>query len=127
MRLDLPSQDLREYLWSHFLFSDKASDKELKALGIVSQGLSGADIENLAISARRHSILSNMSLNIPSILLSIVDSEYNNSVMPNSNEPDLHTKKRLVNLLYEAKSFTQTEIASLLGLSRQTVSSHLKE
>lgn len=105
MRLDLPSQDLREYLWNHFLFSDKASDKELKALGIVSQGLSGADIENLAISARRHSILSNMSLNIPSILLSIVDSEYNNSVMPNSNEPDLHTKKKVGESFIRSKIF----------------------
>ena len=127
MRLELPSQDLREFLWSHFLFRDKGSDKELKALAIVSKGLSGADIESIAISARRQSILSNTTLNIPSVLLSIIDSEYNNSVMPNSKDPDLHTKKRLINLLYDAKSFTQTEIASLLGLSRQTVSSHLKE
>ncbi len=127
IRLDFPSQELREFLWSHFLFSDKGSFKELKALGIASKGLSGADIETIAISARRQSVLSNTPLNIPSVLLSIMDSEYNNSVMPNAKEPSLHTKKRLINLLYEAKSFTQTEIASLLGLSRQTISSHLKE
>ena len=127
IRLDFPSQELREFLWSHFLFGDKGPIKELKALGIVSNGLSGADIETIAISARRQSVLSNTPLNIPSVLLSIMDSEYNNSVMPNTKEPSLHTKKRLINLLYEAKSFTQTEIASLLGLSRQTISSHLKE
>lgn len=127
IRLDLPSQDLREQLWSHFLFSDEGDRRELKALGVISQGLSGAEIETIAISARRQAILTNSALNIPSVLQSLMDSEYNNSVMPNSKEPDLTTKKRLLNLLHETKSFTQTEIASLLGLSRQTVSSHLKE
>ncbi|MCJ1958019.1 helix-turn-helix domain containing protein [Klebsiella variicola] len=47
--------------------------------------------------------------------------------MPSCNNLELIKKKKLINLLADTKLFTQTEIASLLGLSRQTISSHLKE
>nr|DAW20846.1 MAG TPA: ATPase [Caudoviricetes sp.] len=127
IRLDLPSQDLREVLWNHFLFRDNGNDKELKALGAISEGMSGADIETVSISARRQSILTGADLNMASIILSVVESDYSNSVMPNCNNLELIKKKKLINLLAETKLFTQTEIASLLGLSRQTISSHLKE
>lgn len=127
IRLDLPTQELREELWNHFLFQDKGKSKELKALGSISEGMSGADIETISISARRQSILKNSELNMSSIILSIVDSEFNNSVMPDANEVGLAKKKKLINLLAETKLFTQAEIGSLLGLSRQTISSHLKE
>lgn len=127
IRLDLPSQDLREVLWNHFLFRDNGKDKELKALGAISEGMSGADIETVSISARRQSVLTGTDLNMASIILSVVESDYNNSVMPSCNNLELIKKKKLINLLADTKLFTQTEIASLLGLSRQTISSHLKE
>lgn len=127
IRLDLPSQDLREVLWDHFLFQDKGKSKELRALAAISDGMSGADIETVSIAARRQSILKNIELNMSSIILSIVDSDFSNSVMPESNDLELAKKKKLINLLSETKLFTQTEIAGLLGLSRQTISSHLKE
>jgi hypothetical protein len=38
IRLDLPSQDLREVLWNHFLFRDNGNDKELKALEPYQKG-----------------------------------------------------------------------------------------
>lgn len=127
IRLGLPPQDLREVLWDHFLFQDNGKSKELKALGAISEGMSGADIETLSISARRQAILNSAELNLSSIILSIVESDFSNSVMPDVNNLELVKKKKLINLLAETKLFTQTEIASLLGLSRQTISSHLKE
>lgn len=127
IRLELPSQDLREVLWDHFLFQDKGKSKELRVLAAISDGMSGADIETVSIAARRESILKNTELNMSSIILSIVDSDFSNSVMPSGSDLGLAKKKKLINLLSETKLFTQTEIAGLLGLSRQTISSHLKE
>ena len=127
IRLELPSQDLREVLWDHFLFQDKGKSKELRVLAAISDGMSGADIETVSIAARRESILKNTELNMSSIILSIVDSDFSNSVMTSSSDLGLAKKKKLINLLSETKLFTQTEIAGLLGLSRQTISSHLKE
>ncbi|MDX6979134.1 AAA family ATPase [Citrobacter portucalensis] len=127
IRLDLPSQDLREVLWDHFLFQDNGKTKELRALAAISEGMSGADIETISIAARRQAILKDTELSLPSIILSVVDSDFNNSVMPCSNDMELVKKKKLINLLSKTKLFSKTEIADLLGLSRQTISSHLKE
>ncbi|AMO49170.1 putative AAA-family ATPase protein [Enterobacter sp. FY-07] len=127
IRLDLPCQGLREELWNHFLFQDKGKSLDLRALGALSAGLSGADIETISISARRQSILKGAELNMSSIILSIVDSDFNNSVIPGANDLEPIKKKKIINLLADTKSFTQSEIGTLLGLSRQTVSSHLKE
>ncbi|MBS0969131.1 AAA family ATPase [Nissabacter archeti] len=124
---DLPTQDLREELWNHFLFKDKGNSKELKALGAISSGLSGADIETISISARREALLKNTQLNVPSIIFSIVNSDLRSSVMPGTNEVDPAIKKMLINVLYNTKLFTQSEIANLLSISRQTVSNYLKE
>lgn len=124
---DLPNQDLREELWNHFLFKDNGDAKDLKALGAVSSGLSGADIETISISARRDSLLKNKKLNVPSVIFSIVDSDLKNFAMPGVNELDSAKNKIVSNILYSTKLFTQSEVASLLNISRQTVSNYIKE
>jgi hypothetical protein len=57
--------------------------------------MSGADIETLSISARRQAILNSAELNLSSIILSIVESDFSNSVMPDVNNLELVKKKNL--------------------------------
>lgn len=127
IRFDFPCQSLREELWNHFLYKDNGCTKELKALAIISDGMSGADIETIAISARRQAILSDSEVSVASVISAVLESDHENSVIPIVIGSNVSKKKNIISILAETKLFTQTEIGNLLGVSRQTVSSYLKE
>ncbi|MEX6327197.1 AAA family ATPase [Providencia manganoxydans] len=127
IRFSLPSFDIRKSLWNHFLFQEKGNLNELKALSILSDGLSGADIETIAISARRQAILTDSDLDILVIIQSIIEGDSHNLVMPHREMLSSDMKKNIINLLSETKLFTQSDIGKLLGMSRQTISNYLKE
>lgn len=127
IRFGFPSLDVREALWDHFLYQDRGDKKLLKALAVISEGLSGADIETLAIASRRLAVLTDTEINIATVIQTIVESDSSNTAFPNIEEMTSSNKKKLIMLLHEAKIFTQTEIGHFLGLSRQTISSYLKE
>ncbi|PQQ27070.1 AAA family ATPase [Photorhabdus hindustanensis] len=127
IRFGMPNLEVRESLWNHFLFQDKGISKELKALSIISDGLSGADIETIAIAARRQAILTNSGIDIIAVIQAIIEGDSHNSIIPYRERLSSDNKKNIVNLLSETKLFTQAEIGSFLKLSRQTISSYLKE
>ena len=52
IEMELPNKAVRVDLWKHFLYSDRDVDKgACKVLAILSEGLSGADIETIALAA----------------------------------------------------------------------------
>ena len=56
--LALPDMDVRSAMWDYFLFNDQTSEPKLsKTLAQASEGLSGSDIEVLALACRRRSLL----------------------------------------------------------------------
>ncbi|KQN46907.1 ATPase [Serratia sp. Leaf50] len=127
IRFSFPSADVREVLWDHFLYQDKGDKKVIKALAVISDGLSGADIETIAIATRRQSILTDTPINIATVIQTIVESDLDNTSFPNVDELTSKKKKKIIITLHDAKIFTQTEIGHFLNLSRQTISSYLKE
>jgi SpoVK/Ycf46/Vps4 family AAA+-type ATPase len=48
-----PERDLRQGLWFHFLGDDPAYEVASRMLALLSEGLSGADIQQFALAARR--------------------------------------------------------------------------
>lgn len=127
INFELPSLDVRDALWDHFLFQDKGDKNTRKILAAISDGLTGADIENISISSRRQSILSGNDLNIASVVHSIINSRIDNPVIVSNDDLNVSVKKEISKRLHEKYEFSQADIGRILNVSRQTVSSYLKE
>ncbi|MFP9461931.1 AAA family ATPase [Pectobacterium brasiliense] len=127
INFELPSLDVRDALWDHFLFQDKGDKNTRKILSVISNGLTGADIENISISSRRQSVLSGKELNVASVVHSIINSKIDNPVVVLNEELNINIKKEISKKLHEQYEFSQAEIGRLLNVSRQTVSVYLKE
>jgi hypothetical protein len=127
INLASPNEKVRADLWGHFLFADQGDEIVCGALAKVSENLTGADIESISLSARRRSILSKQPLNLAAIVQATLNSVASNSAIPVSRELSTQEKKSLVVTLHKKIKMNQSEIWKLLGVSRQTVSSYLKE
>ena len=126
--LGLPDEDVRRSLWQHFLFQDAEGRKEdTHLLARVSDGLNGADVENIALAARRRSILGNQEPSLAQILLAVHASRAGSPRLLDNRELGTVDKKALAALLYEKGGVSQTEIAKIVGVSRQMVHRYLKE
>jgi SpoVK/Ycf46/Vps4 family AAA+-type ATPase len=128
VELGLPDEDVRSSLWLHFLFQGTEShNDEARLLARASDGLNGADIENIALAARRRSILRNLELSIAQILFAIGASSTGSPRLLDDREMDTAEKKALTVLLHEKGRISQAEIAKIVGVSRQMVHRYLKE
>lgn len=126
--LDLPDEDVRTSMWLHFLFhGDETHQDEAKLLARVAEGLNGADIENIALAARRREILSKREASLPRIILAVGASRAGSPSLFDSSELDTADKKALTNLLHEKGGISQSEIGKIVGVSRQMVHRYLKE
>ncbi|WP_105233842.1 AAA family ATPase [Escherichia albertii] len=122
----LPGQDVRCAMWEHFLFRDDTDSFLSKMLSIISIGLTGADIENISLSARRHSVLSGNGLDIPSVVYAILNSVADSTAIPFGKDINSSVKKNLAKELSKFK-LSQADIGRLLNVSRQTISGYFKE
>ena len=128
VELSLPDEDVRVSMWKHFLFQGEESHKdEVRLLARVSEGLNGADIENIALAARRRAILSNQDSNLGQILLAVGASHTGSPRLLDKRELDTTDKKTLTRLLHEKGGINQSEIGKIVGVSRQMVHRYLKE
>ena len=128
VELGLPESDVRETLWAHFLFQDDPiRRKDAQLLARVSDGLNGADIENIALAARRRSILGNQEPSLAQILSAVHNSRAGNPRLLDNRPFETEEKKVLATMLHEKGQITQTEIAHIIGVSRQMVHRYLKE
>lgn len=128
VELGLPGYDVRRSLWQHFLFQDTEGRKEESdLLARVSDGLNGADIENIALAARRRSILGNVEPSLAQILLAVHASRAGSPRLLDNRELETGDKKALTMLLHEKGGASQAEIARIVGVSRQMVHRYLKE
>ena len=126
--LGLPNEDVRRSLWRHFLFQDAETRKEgVHLLARVSEGLNGADIENIALAVRRRSILGNLEPSMAQILLAVHASRAGSPRLLDNRELETEDKKTLTTLLHEKGGVSQAEIAKIVGVSRQMVHRYLKE
>lgn len=126
--LGLPDRDVRKTLWIHFLFEgDEAHHDDAMILARVSEGLNGADIENIALAARRRTILGKEEPSVAQIILAVRGSHAGSPRLLDNREITTADKKAIALLLDGTGGVSQSEISRIVGVSRQMVHRYLKE
>lgn len=123
---NLPDFEVRDFLWKHFLFNDSVQLDVARSLAKISDGLSGADIECIALAARRRSVLHDEEIFIAGVVKSILESHTGRTVLPCPSNIDGSEKKKIAVKLHLEKNLSKAEVARLLGVSRQSVSGYLR-
>lgn len=127
MQFHVPNKDLRKHLWGHFLFQDDFDDTLVTTLSKISQNLSGAEIETLAISARRQAILCDSEIDTTAIALAVYGIQEGSKTSSLQTRLTQQERKKLALNLMEKFKLNASETAKLLKASRQTISTYLKE
>lgn len=127
IEIDAPDPDVRAAMWLHFLYED-AAEKEHEAglLAALSEGMSGADIENLALTARRQSVLEDEALDLAAVGWAAAHSREKPLALPSRGGLRADQKKELARRLAGLPKVRKMEIADLLGVSRQMVARYLR-
>ena len=128
IELGLPSEDVRTSLWLHFLYQDDETKlNESHLLARASDGLSGADIENIALAVRRRAVLGYEEPRLAQILMAVQSSRAGSPQLLKNRDPDTTEKKSLSLFLHDQGRVRPSEIAEIVGVSRQMVYRYLKE
>ncbi len=128
-KIDLgnPDAGVREDLWRHFLFEDQDEHNVSELLATISAYLSGADIEAISLTARRHAVLDSRPINLASVALAVVESRGSKTVLPQSAELSAAQKRTLALKLTDRDHLNGANISRLIGVTRQAVYSYLKQ
>ena len=117
LKMELPCSDMRQEIWKTYLpFSD---DSEAIALAMISEGLSGSDIHDLAVSARRASIVLEAPFDIAALAWSVIQSANSSLVLPPIDGLSTEERRKLNANLSELGNLTFKEIGTLTGVSKQ--------
>ncbi len=127
IELHAPETEVRIDLWKHFLFEDKDHESVAETLAFISEGLSGADIETIALTARRHELLEGRDIDLGTVALSVVNSAQGRQTLPQKQPLDADQKRQLAIALKERGNVSGADIARLLGVTRQAVYLYLKQ
>lgn len=120
----MPDLDLREALWNYFLNIGTDQEQSASLLARISEGLTGAEIEEYAFAARRRSVLGSSSIDMAILASAILDKKAD--WRGDSFDRPSDFKRRLAQSLVTNFGVAQAEVARLLGVSRQAVSAYLK-
>lgn len=125
--MDLPDSDARTALWHYFLYEDDPEHQRYAhVLSAISEGMSGADIENLAFLVRRQSVLEDSTINSATIAWTVFASRQKSSCHP-PQSLGAEQKRRLAIALSDVTGVRMIEIAEFLGVSRQMVARYIKD
>lgn len=123
VEMKLPAADLRTELWRLFLASDDGNDIPA-LLGAISDGLSPADIRELALGARRASIIGDAPVAIGDLVRCVLASRSGALAVPTGRALSGEERRRLVFALLPFK-MTRAQMGSLVGVSRQRVDEYV--
>jgi SpoVK/Ycf46/Vps4 family AAA+-type ATPase len=126
IELRLPQIEVRTDMWKYFLFEDRDEAMSSDILAAISEGLSGADIEMISLTARRHALLAARNLDLGSIALAIINTRNGRSSLPQKDPLDSDQKKQLAISLKTHNEISGADIARLLDVTRQAVYLYLK-
>lgn len=122
----VPDSDVRAAMWRYFLYQDGEDGEASVVLARLSETMTGADIENFALAARRRAVLSQQEPSLPHILLAIAANTKGIPKLPDNRTLSADEKKMLAHLLIDRLDMPQTEIAKTLGVSRQMIHRYLR-
>ncbi len=123
IHLGSPDADLRQALWAYFLGDEPGLDDDAKTLSVFSEGASGADIQRLALAARRKAAIREESLDLLELAIQVMDLG-SPGVSSVGKEADM--RRRVATNLVQKHGIAQSEVARFLKVSRQSVSAYLK-
>ncbi len=127
IELGYPDASVREDLWRHFLFEDHDEHNFSELLATISARLSGADIEAIGLTARRHALLDSRPVNIASVALATIESQASKVALPQSGELSTDQKKALAQELRGRSEISGANISRLIGVTRQAVYGYLRQ
>ena len=126
--IGLPNLPAREALWLHFLYEGNGSFiKRASLLGAVSEGFTGADIENLALATRRLAVLENVELPEAQLLSAIATSRLPTIDFPKVRALSSEDKQFALKQLAPREGVVRTELFRAIGVPRQTGYRYLKD
>jgi MoxR-like ATPase len=125
IEMGTPDPDVRKALWQHFLFSDEPVD-EAALLAKASDGLSGADIETLAMTALRHAVLEKRQPDLSTVLKALMMPSTRHG-RPQRLPLTSDEKRQLARDLHSKFALNGAEIGRLLGVTRQSANAYLKD
>ena len=120
IELRLPDKDVREQLWIHFLFEDNTTNNLSGVLATLSEGLSGADIENIAVAARRQAVLAGREIEPAAAALAATRTGAGNPTLP-QRAPLRSDQRRELAAACNDLGLSVADTARLIGRSRQAV------
>jgi len=120
----LPDLDLRAELWSFFLQLGPGNALVCRVLSALSKGMSGSDIEQRSLAARRRAALSSQPVDVVAIAESMVseNQKIEGTVHGRMNE----IRRRITSELVLNHGISQADAGRFLGISRQAVSTYLR-
>ena len=122
----IPELELRALLWNYFLFKDEDRNGFSDFFAVISEGLTGADIEEISLAERRSTFLQNRLPNYVNVARAIINSKQGHPVLPPLEEITTEERKHLSLLLAERYKQRPALIGNILGVTRQTVSKYLR-
>jgi len=126
--LGAPDDRVRAEMWIHYLYQgDMTRHSDAALLGKVSSGLTGADIENIAMSARRRTVLEGEEPPLSQVLLAAGFSEAGAPNLIDRRNLSQEDRRTLASLLQDRAGLEVTNIAKVIGVSRQMAHRYLKE
>lgn len=125
-KIELASPDLavRKDMWRYFLFADGDKDGISSILASLSDGLSGADVEGIGVTARRHAVIDKRPVDIGTVAAAIVSTQAGKSALPQRQPLDSEQKKGTASILKERFKLSNADIGRVLNITRQGVRSY---
>jgi hypothetical protein len=127
IELGNPAPEVRADLWRHFLFEDKDDEALAHVFAAISAGLSGADIETIALTARRHALLAAREIDLGAAAWAVVNTQEGRSSLPQKEPLGSEQKRQLAVALKDKGGTSVTNIARLIHVTRQHVYQYLKQ
>ena len=128
IEIEFPNKAVREDMWKHFLYADGDIDQAAcDVLATLSEKLTGADIETIALALRRHAALTATEVDPAAAGLSVVQTRDNRPALPQREPLTTEQKRELARTASEIFGVNGADIARILGVSRQAVYGYLKE
>jgi len=123
IHLGCPDTDLRQALWTYFLGDDPGFSDDAKTLSILSDKATGADIQRLALAARRRAVIRGEGIDFLELAIQTIDLG-REGLLSTGKEADM--RRKVAAILVQKHGIAQSEVARFLKVSRQSVSSYLK-
>jgi len=127
IELGPPDEAVRVDLWRYFLFEDDPASPYPPLLARASGGLSGADIQTIALAARRQGVLENHAVDTGAVAWAAYEAAAGRPAPPPRGQLTSEQKRTLAIGLVREKGVSQADVARLISVTRQAVSGYLKE